>query len=197
MTEKRVLIVGDSFSSEQLSGDLGWPVLLKQDFTVTNLSSPGIGQYKILKKLQSVDLDDYDFVVISHTSPNRIHCESNPLYPDNHLYRSSDIIFADAESKLNQVAIAQDIVSYYKHIFDLDYYKFIHSSCCREIDQITQHSKVLHITHFDWADLYQFDCMINFYKFWLDNRGDVVHYTKQANQTIYKQLQLKLQELSQ
>lgn len=197
MTEKRVLIVGDSFSSEQLSGDLGWPVLLKQDFTVTNLSSPGIGQYKILKKLQSVDLDDYDFVVISHTSPNRIHCESNPLYPDNHLYRSSDIIFADAESKLNQVPIAQAIVSYYKHIFDLDYYKFIHSSCCREIDQITQHSKVMHITHFDWADLYQFDGMTNFYKFWLDNRGDVVHYTKQANLTIYKQLQIKLQELSQ
>ena len=197
MTEKRVLIIGDSFSSEQLSGDFGWPVLLKQDFTVTNLSSPGIGQYKILKKLQSVDLDDYDFVVISHTSPNRVHCESNPLYPDNHLYRFSDIIFADAESKFNQIPIAQDIVSYYKYIFDLDYYKFIHSSCCREIDQITNHSKVLHITHFDWIDLYQFNCMINFYKFWLDNRGDFAHYTKQANQTIYKQLQIKLQELSQ
>jgi len=197
MTQKRVLIVGDSFSSDQLSSDVGWPVLLRQEFTVTNLSAPGIGQYKILKKLQSVDLNNYDLVVISHTSPNRVHCESNPLYPVDHLYRFSDIIFADAEAKLNQIAIAQDIVSYYKNIFDLNYYKFIHSSCCREIHQLTQQSKVVHITHFDWTDLYQFNGMINFYKFWLDNRGDFVHYTKQANQTIYKQLQVKLRELLQ
>jgi hypothetical protein len=54
MTENKVLIVGDSFSSEQLSGECGWPVLLKQDFAVTNLSSPGVGQYKILKQLLNI-----------------------------------------------------------------------------------------------------------------------------------------------
>ena len=197
MPKKNLLIVGDSFSSESLSGLSGWPVLLQQDFNVTNLSKPGIGEYKILQQVKSVDLEKYDLLLLSHTSPNRVHTLTNPLYPPNHLYSNSDIIFTDAESKINQHPIARDIVGYYKYIFDLDYYKFIHNSCCQEIDQLTKNTKVLHITHFDWTDLYQFNSMINFYNFWLDNRGDVAHYTKQANQTIYNQLQIKLQEILQ
>jgi hypothetical protein len=194
MCKKRLLIVGDSFSSEQLSGQHGWPVLLKQDFSLTNLSSPGIGQYKILKKIESIDLDRYDAILISHTSPNRLHAPTNPLYPTGHLYHDSDIIFADAESKLNKAVLAQSMVDYFLHIFDQDYYNFIHECCCERIHSLTAHRQVVHITHFDWSGLYQFPNMINFHKFWLENRGDVAHYTDTANLTIYEDLKMELKE---
>jgi hypothetical protein len=194
--KSKVLIVGDSFSSQQLAGRYGWPVLLCEDFNVTNLSAPGIGQYKILKKIQSVDLVNYDAVLISHTSPNRLHTLTNPLYPLGHLYNGSDIIFADAEAKSDQLPIAQSLVNYYKYIFDQDYYNFIHWSCCQQIDQITKQTSVIHITNFDWANLYQFSNLINFYDLWLTNRGEYVHYSESANQIIYHQLKKILKELT-
>jgi hypothetical protein len=191
-TVKNLLIVGDSFSSEQISDQFGWPVLLKEDFKVTNLSGPGIGEFKILQKLQSVDLNKFDLIIISHTSPNRIHCQYNPLYPDGHVYRNSDVIFADAESKIITTSAANHLVYYYKYIFDETYYQFIHRCCCREIDQLTQNQKVLHITHFDWDKLYVFPGMINYYNFWLRNRGEYSHYTKEANIILYQQIKEKL-----
>jgi hypothetical protein len=192
---KHILIAGDSFSSESLSAEHGWPMLLRQDFQITNVSSPGIGEYKILQNLQSENLSKYDLVLISHTSPNRLHCVNNPLYPHDHLYNKSDIIFTDAESRVNKQPIAQSIVDYYKYIFDIDYYEFIHRCCCKEIEQLTNNVPVLNITHFDWTDLYQFSNLTNFHEFWLANRGEFVHYTKEANQIIYQQLQNKIQKI--
>jgi len=192
---KHILIVGDSFSSSQLSGTNGWPVLLQKNFCITNKSSPGIGEYKILQTLQAAELTNYNLILISHTSPNRLHCTSNPLYPIDHMYSQSDVIFADAESRAGQVPVAASIVDYYKYIFDMDYYKFIHTCCCEKINQLTQSVPVLHITHFDWTGLYQFDNMINFYTFWMDNRGNFAHYTQEANQTVYKQLHDRIQEI--
>jgi hypothetical protein len=197
MTKKNILIIGDSFSSSQISDRYGWPILLTEDFTVTNLSEPGIGQYKILKKVKSINLDNYDLILISHTSSNRVHCQTNPLYPDQHLYKPSDVIFADAESKLQQVPAAEHLVYYYKYIFDNEYYQFVHTCCCQEIDRLTQTIPALHITHFNWDNLYQFPNMINYYDFWLKNRGDFAHYSKEANGVIYQQLRDKLQEIIQ
>lgn len=178
----KVLIIGDSFSSVQLADNYGWPALLAKKYNVTNLSQPGIGEYKILKKLQTHNLQLYDLIIISHTSPFRLHCEENPLYPPDHLYRNSDIIFADAEQKKS--TDAQAIVTYFTKIFDIDYYKFIHYNCCCEIDKLTSGLPVLHITHFEWDNLYQFKKLINFYTYWTTNKGTYNHYTQEANQYI-------------
>lgn len=186
--QKRILIVGDSFSSEQLSGEFGWPVLLRSQYDIDNKSSPGIGEYKILQKLKSSNIKKYDLVIVSHTSPNRLHCEDNPLYPKDHIYHRSDIIFADAEHKAEANPIARSLVDYFEYVFDAEYYKFIHSCCCREIDQLTQETPTLHITHFDWAGFYQFSGMVNFHKLWLSNRGSYCHYNKEANLIIFKEL---------
>jgi hypothetical protein len=192
---KRILIAGDSFSSIQLSGSHGWPALLQKNFCITNTSFPGIGEYKILQKLQAAELHNYDLILVSHTSPNRLYCTNNPLYPIDHMYSQSDIIFADAESRAAQVPLAASIIDYYKYIFDTDYYKFIHTCCCEKINQLTQSVPALHITHFDWTGLYQFDNMINFHTFWLANRGNFVHYTEEANQIVYEQLRNRIQEM--
>lgn len=185
---KKILIAGDSFSSLQLAGKNGWPKLLTNYYDVTNISQPGIGEYKILQRLKSQDLSKYDLVLISHTSENRLHCETNPLYSKNHLYHYSDIIFADAESKQSQLKIAKSIVDYFKEVFDPEYYRFIHHSCCQEIDNLTTGMPVIHMTNFEWNNLYPFRNLINFYDLWINNPGPEVHYSDHGNQVILKTL---------
>lgn len=195
MEIKKILIVGDSFSSLQLAGKNGWPQLLSERFLVTNLSQPGIGEYKILQKLKTQNFCDFDLILISHTSENRLHCETNPLYSQSHLYHSSDIIFADAESKQDSLDIAKSIVDYYKKIFDPEYYQFIHYYCCQEIDKITSDMPVIHMTNFEWSHLYPFKNLINFYKTWLENPGTEVHYSDKGNRIVFDTLIERINKL--
>jgi hypothetical protein len=191
ITHKKLLICGDSFSSTQLSGNTGWPVLLRNMYDVTNISQPGVGEYKILQQLKSQNLQLYDLIIISHTSPYRVHCEENPLYDKDHLYRKSDIIFADAENKKTPISLS--VCDYFNLVFDLEYYRFVHSSCCAAIDQLTTQLPALHITHFEWDDLYQFPKLINFYKHWKKNTGQYCHYSVQGNEQVYNILQSQLE----
>jgi hypothetical protein len=190
---KKIIIAGDSFASIKLAHDHGWPKLLEQSYNVTHVASPGVGEYKILQQLQKHDLSEFDAIIVSHTSPNRIHCEKNPLYPDDHVYRDSDVIFADAENKQSTVPLAKTLVDYFGEIFDADYYKFIHHCCCEKIDLITNDLPVIHITNFDWTGLYAFDSLLNFYKLWIKNKGDYVHYNQSANQHILKSITKKIE----
>lgn len=184
-----ILIAGDSFSSAELSANFGWPGLLAQQHQVTNISAPGIGEYKILQRLQQQDLASYDRVIVSHTSPNRVHCEHNPLYPPGHIYADSDLIFADVENKSKTDSVAESMYQYFVKIFDPEYYLFVHHACCEKIDQLLANHKTIHITHFDWTDFYQFDSMLNFYDLWKQNPGTYNHYTQQANQVILQTLE--------
>ena len=73
----RVLIAGDSFAADwqvKYPTQAGWPNLLVDKYTVTNIAQAAVSEYKILKQIQSVDLNQYDSIIISHASPNRIHC---------------------------------------------------------------------------------------------------------------------------
>lgn len=185
----KLLISGDSFSSSHLAGEFGWPTLLSADFDITNTSYPGVGEYKILQQLKSQNLDLFDAIVIAHTSPNRIHCERNPLYPPGHIYSKSDIIFADVENKNSK-----ELVGYFADIFDFEYYKFVHTMCCREIDQLTQNRLVIHLTNFEWTGLYQFENLTNFYNLWIKNKGKYVHYNIQANQYIAQLISKKIHD---
>jgi len=192
---KKILLVGDSFSSLQLAGKNGWAKLLAERFEVTNLSQPGIGEYKILQKLKTQNLSDFDLILISHTSENRLHCQSNPLYPSTHLYHSSDIIFADAESKKPQLNIANSIVDYFKIIFDPEYYQFIHFCCCQEIDKLTSASPVIHMTNFQWNHLYAFKNLLNFYETWRRHPGNENHYSNEGNLIVFNTLLEKINKI--
>lgn len=191
-TKTKILICGDSFASPDLSGELGWPTLLSKKFRVTNLSKPGIGQYKILNQLHSQDLDSYDFIIVSHTSPYRVHTLINPCYPPGHLYETSDLIFCDIESKKG--GITQSLKDYFKFIFDPLYYEFVHRKCCEEIVDIEKQSqkKFIHITHFDWTNLYEFSDILNFYETWLTNKGDFAHYNEYGNQLVFESILRKI-----
>jgi len=187
-----VLIVGDSFAAPSLSGAYGWPFLLALKHNVTNLAQPGVGEFKILQQLCSVDPEDYDCTIVSHTSPYRIHTEHNPLYSDGHLYHNSDIIFADVESKGHA-----ELAYYFKHVFDKNYYNFVFNSSIRAMEDALWGARVIHITHFEWSDdLYSLQ-IENFYQLWLKNKGEYNHYNKKASQEIANIIDNKLEETLQ
>lgn len=182
---KRILIAGDSFSSAELAGDLGWTKLLADRHLVVNISQPGIGEYKILKNLEQQNLSEFDWIIVSHTSPNRVHCQENLLYPADHVYRKSDLLFSDVENKKSTQDLAHSVYDYFRYVFDPAYYEFVHTACCEKIDQLTRAHQVIHITNFDWNGLYAFPNLLNFYELWCDNRGSYVHYNAHGNRVIF------------
>lgn len=191
---KQILIVGDSFASEHLSGCIGWPSLLAKEYTVTNMALPGIGEYKILSLLKSQKLDHFEFIIISHTSPYRVHTEINPLYAENHTYRASDLIFADVENKIDHDEVARSLFVYFQKVFDPTYYEWIHTKCCEEIHGLEQKTcaKFIHITHFEWKRLYQFPNLVNFYNLWTLNKGPFAHYNENGNHVVYQHLKSQM-----
>ena len=148
----KVLIVGDSFAADwtaKYSDQKGWPNYLSEQYSVTNLAQAGCSEYKIRKQLDSVNLNEFSHCIVSHTSPNRIPVEHNPLHTNDILHHSCDFIYADiCESKNSSV---QSIKEYYEKHFYQEYYDYVHSLIINDIDKLIKQSSVntLHITFFD------------------------------------------------
>jgi len=96
-----VLIVGDSFAADwsvKYKNVVGWPNLLAEHHTVTNLAQAGVSEYKIYKQLISVDLATFDLVIITHTSPYRMVTCRHPIhYHSDSLHQHADLLFSDIE----------------------------------------------------------------------------------------------------
>jgi hypothetical protein len=186
----RIGLFGDSFGVQRTDHPYpGWVDLLANDHAITNYAECGVSEYKILKKLQSVDLDQFDQIVITHTSPTRVYVKHNPLHQDTEYHKNCDIIYADIENHRDEFSFAGQL--YFKHIFDLDYAADIHNLICKEIEEVCKNKKVLHITHFDYTRLYQFKNLHSFYRLFLKHRGEVNHYNEVGNKKIYLEI-LKL-----
>ena len=181
-------IFGDSFGVEQRQPDnVGWSALLADRFSVSNFCQSGVGEYKILQQILEHPVDNFNCIVVSHTSPYRVHAAINPLHSESATHANCDIIFTDIESRTDEFSVACQY--YFKHVFDPKYYRDVHNLICQEIHRLTAGVKTLHITHFDYSDLYKFDnTLINFYNHWTDNRGSVNHYSSQGNHIVADQL---------
>lgn len=180
----KLAIFGDSFAVRQPHPDnTGWPILLEDHYQVDNFAQAGISEYKILMSIQNINFDLYDRVIISHTSPNRVYVPCNPLHQQSLYHKNCDIIFSDIENNHDEFSRACQL--FFKHIFDLDHARFMHNLICKEIDCLTKKHKTLHVTHFDYTNLYQFHGLIDFYANWSNHKGTVNHYSKKGNQLVY------------
>lgn len=183
----KILLLGDSFSvAVKDDRILGWPILLEKDFYVENKSESGSSQFRILENLKKSELNRYDKIIISHTSPMRTYVNHNPLHQSSQYHKNCDIIFSDIENRKDEFSVACQL--YFKHIFDIRYAINIHNLICQEIDKLTSAYNVLHITHFDYTELYNFRGMINFYQHWLAHRGNVNHYNQTGNNFVYSKI---------
>ena len=176
----RILITGDSFAANW-GNNRGWPNQLSQTHEVVNLAQAGVGEYKILKQLQSTSLNQYDHIIVSHTSPYRMHTAYHPLHADSKLHKNCDFIYSDVQGRLPEVE------KFFMEYWDLEYAHYVHKKICMDIDSITKEYAVIHMNHIDWTDQYQFNNMIDFSNL-KKSINEHNHYDKEHNQIICKNL---------
>lgn len=182
---KRVLIVGDSFAADWPGQ--GWTKMLAEKFDVVNLAQAGVGEYKILKQLQSVDCNSFDTVIVSHTSPSRVHTPLHPLHKTG-LHKNCDLIYEDLQrpSWFNKsLRAAKDWFNFhYDDQYQIDVYLLIRKEIERTITV-----QYVSISHADFGiDLSIEKDHIDFKDLWKKHRGTVNHYDDYGNLAVYKKL---------
>ena len=187
MSFTSVGLFGDSFGADTLNNPhTSWVDLLRQHCTVDNHCQSGVSEYKILQQLKSVNLSDFEQIIVTHTSPTRVYVKYNPLHQNTPSHKNCDIILSDIDAASGEFSDACKL--YFKHIFDTEYALDVHNMICREIDELTKNHNVIHITHFDYTGLYQFPSLINFYDLFIKHRGTVNHYDAVGNSAVYEKL---------
>jgi len=190
----KILLTGDSFVADWNNPVLGkqaWWQILSQDYKVYNKAQPGCGEYKILKQISDSDLEQYDLVIVGHTSPYRIHTVKNPFHSIG-LHENSDLIYADiAES--NNSKEKNHILYYFENIFDLEHARYMHNLIKKEIAQILRPYKSLHISFFEnFTNEYKNLEEINFYNLWNQNPGPINHLSLRGNQEVYLEIKKRI-----
>ena len=168
---KKLLIVGDSFSAS--AEPASWTTNF-DNYIVDNVSICGSSEYKLIKKLNSVNTADYDNIIFVHTSPNRIYVESNPYYCTSPTHQNCDLLYQDMHSRLPD-QFATNICWWFENVFDIEHAWFTHSLL---IDYaVKQVPGALHITFFD----YQHPKVNNLHRIWETHPGSINHLSTQGN----------------
>lgn len=186
----KILIAGDSFAADWSIAKqfVGWPNLLASEFDVVNIAQAGCSEYKIYKQLLSVDLSQFDSIVVAHTSPNRLYVKNHPVHFSSVLHKNSDLIYADIKEHAYTDKNLDSIVDYFEKYFDIEYAEFMHTLICKEIDSALSKftGKVVHVTGFDWTTLYQFTDLQVFADIAIHDRGLANHFDAKGNEKVYQ-----------
>jgi hypothetical protein len=180
--KSKLLIAGDSFAADWHSAKPGWPNLLNNHYIVTNIAQAGCSEYKIYKQLCSVDLNEYDHIIVSHTSPYRIYAKENPIYRNNTIHKDSCFIYSDVhEHELSCVT------EFFEKYFDIEYAEHMHNLLLKDIEKLCP-EHTIHITSFEWKRLHTCKNWIDFSKVFKTHRGMVNHYSDKGNKIVYNRL---------
>jgi len=176
MVKPKLLIVGDSFSANTTK--LSWVAQL--DYEVTNLSSAGSSEYRILKNLQTQNLLNFDKIIIVHTSPNRIYVPFNPLHQHTDTHKNCDLIYQDVKAFADTQVFAKNVTWWFENIFDLSSAIDMHQLIIDKLFSITNNTNCLHLTFFNL----QHPLIYNLYHIWEKYPGDINHLTEQGNSKV-------------
>jgi hypothetical protein len=185
----KILIAGDSFAAPWPNATTGWVNLLAEKYNVANIAQPGIGEYKILKQVESQNINDFDLVIVSHTSPSRLHTKNHPIHKEG-FHKDCDLILNDLidRSTLGNASLkaAQEYFKYhYDDIYQIDIYNLIR----KQINQLIT-VPYISMSHVDIANELAIETdHIDFSNLWSKERGAVNHYTDKGNFEIFKKLE--------
>lgn len=184
-------LFGDSFGYQKKDEPYpSWVDLLSQQHAVDNHCECGVSEYKILKQLETANLDKYNVIIVTHTSYSRVFVEHNPLHADSKYHKNCDILAADVESRNDEFSRACQL--YYKYIFNDDHARDMYNLILKEIDRMLNGKTAIHMTHFDHAGLHKFNRLLEFNNLFLANRGPVNHYTEFANKLVADRVLLEI-----
>lgn len=189
---RKILVCGDSFAADWTprTSVKGWPDMLRDHFDVTNVAQAGCSEYKIYLQLKSVDLTQYDAIIIAHTSPNRLYVKEHPVHEKGSLHEHSDFIYTDIKEHSKHTKSLLPVVDYFERYFDLEYATFVHSLICKEIDNmlLDYSGTIIHVTGFDWDNLHPFTDIITFEPLAKYNMGLPNHLDDGGNTFVYMTL---------
>lgn len=180
----QILIAGDSFAAKW-HGGRGWVDKLEKRYNVTNIAQGGVSEYKILKQLETIDHSKFDIVIVSHTSPYRVHTPNHPLHKTK-LHANCDLIANDIMDRYslfnNSLRAAQGYIKYhFDEEYYIDIYKLIRSKI---LDLIT--AKYISMSHLKLSKHLTVEPdHMDFYKTWQKHRGNYCHYDDKGNSIVY------------
>jgi hypothetical protein len=180
----KLLVAGDSFAAEW-PGHNSWVKLLAKSHDVTNVAQAGCSEYKILKQIQNANLEDYDAVIVSHTSLSRVHTLDHPLHKEG-LHKDCDLLYNDIDrfSFFNPSLSAAK--GYFKYHYDDQYYQTIYSLLRKEINSLLNNKVYISMSHIEVAKLFIYeDNHLDFSEFWKTHKGSENHYNITGNQKIH------------
>ena len=190
----KILIVGDSFASDwsiKYNNYPGWTNLIADDYEVTILSQPGCSEYKILKQLQSIDINQYELIIISHTSPGRIYTPEHPVHSQDLLHKNSDLIYTDIEyhaSKFTNLFNSALTTAYdfFVYHYDEEYYNHVYQLLRNEITEQVADCPTLIVNHLPCLSNYTGNNILDFSSMLETHRGTINHFSQDGNQIIYQ-----------
>lgn len=192
----KLLICGDSFSADwqiKYPDRKGWVNLLADKYQVTNIAQAAVSEYKIWKQITSVNLNEFDTIITSHASPNRIHCKKHPIHSNNILHKDSDLIYNDLlehDDEDSQLA-----VRFFERYFEIDYYQDICDLMCKEILNILgeyPNLNQIHLVNINKKRLYDYLPSFDINKIFAKHRGGIGcmnHLTNAGNQIMFEQIE--------
>jgi len=197
---KRILVAGDSFAAEWPTGK-GWVHKLAEDNAVNIVAQAGVGEYKILKQLHNVSATDpywvnnYDCVIVCHTSPSRIHTPQHPVHQEG-LHKDCDLIYSDLEKRFDWFnPRLKTAKNWFWHHYDDEYQIDIYNMIREKIKKFIP-IPYLAVDHFEVSNFYATeDNILDLTKTWPKYRGNINHYTVEGNQIVYNQIVDKLDKI--
>ena len=186
----KILITGDSFASDWTPNSIpfkGWVNLLADSYNVTNVAQSGVSEYKIWQQLENNNLANYDWIIVCHTSPYRLHTKSHPLKYKSVLHDESDMLFGDIEyhaTKLKNVfnKSLKTAYNWFYYHYDKEYYEKIYELMYNKIQDILKPHQNIQIDNFnDNTD------KLNYMYYCTPNSG-VNHFDEKTNRRIYQKI---------
>lgn len=198
---EKLLIVGDSFAADWGSKTPvpGWSNLISQHYQTTNLAQAGCGQYKIYRQLHSVEYKNFDYILIWHTSPYRVHVLQNSIHNGDVLHHNADLIYSDVEHHAKTDQSLRPIVDWFKTYFDPTHAEFVYGLICdRMLDDLAGfQGEIIHCICQDsyYPKLKRQKNFLNFnYLFSPGSCDRANHFDKSGNETIYQIIKVLLEK---
>jgi hypothetical protein len=191
-----ILIAGDSFATKSSTSNLSWMELLAEQHQMTNLAQAGIGEYKIYKQLCSVDVNEFDLVIVSHTSPSRIHTNNHPIHKSG-FHKNCDLILTDLIEHFQPFNTSLHTAkNFFKYHYDEEYQIDIYNLLRKQINDmiLVPYISLSHVEIVNSLAIENHN--INLSPLWEMERGNINHYTEIGNRFVFKRIQDELKKTS-
>lgn len=194
----KIMLIGDSFAADwtvKYLGQKGWPNFLADHFCVDNIAQAGVSEYKIYQQALSIKcVDDYDFFIVSHTSPYRTVTRQHPVHQFDPLHQHADLMLNDVhyhsctlKGFLNPALRAAR--TYINYHYDIEYHETTYNLFLKEIEQLLPKNKIITCKFLPSSSAYNPCHLLDFTELHQQHPGKINHFSYNGNELVFQQIQ--------